>query len=259
MNKNKIYIVLIVSVFVFFIVMFALFGVDNLRKNSYNTTLIVGDNTVWVNKKNNWFNITGGSSLSDLNWDKYNVYINNEKLGDYLLWHNDKWYAFDDKKNAIDLDGGLFAYKANHKVSVYKFIEEEITDTDVVKQVLSENNLDENSKFTVSYKVSFDYDNDKEIEDFYLISNVFPSDFDPEYIFSIVFMVDEDNIYPIYTDISKNTYFNGCKPYFTSFLDVDSDKRYELILSCSRYSVSDSIDMLYQFSDDQFKILVSSQ
>lgn len=259
MSNKKTYIVLITIIFVFFIIMFALFGVDSLRRERYQTTLIVGDNTVWTYKKKHWLNLTNSSSLQDLYWDKYKVYLDNEEFGDYLLWHSDKWYVFDNKKNAVNINGNLLAYKSNHKISVYKFTEEKITDYSVVKQVLESNDLDVDSKFTSSYKVSFDYDNDDEIEDFYVISNAFALDFNPEYTFSIVFMVDGDNIYSIYTDISKNTSFDGCKPYFTSFLDVDNDKKYEFILSCSKYSVSETIDMLYQFRDKEFKIVISSK
>ena len=173
MRGKKIYIVLIIIILVFFLVMFALFGIDNIRKERYNTTLIVGDSTVWAYSKKKWINLTNSSSVRDLNWKKYDVFVNNEKLGNYSLWHSDKWYAFDNKKNAVNINGNILAYKSNHKISVYKFTEEEITDYSVVKQVLENNDLDINSKFTSSYKVSFDYDNDNEVEDFYVISNAF--------------------------------------------------------------------------------------
>lgn len=260
MSSKKTYISLIVIVLVFFLIMFALFGVDSLRREKYKTTLIVGDNTVWVYEKKNWYNYTDNDKLlQDLYWEKYKIFSDNKEFGDYLLWHSDKWYAFDDNKNAVNINGRLLAYKSNHKIKVLDFTEEEIDDYSVVKQVLENNGLDVNSKFTSNYKVSFDYDNDGEIEEFYIISNAFPIDFDPKDIFSIAFMVDSDNIYPIYTDISKNDSFNGCKPYYNAFLDYDNDKNYEFILSCSKYSVSTSIDMLYKYIDKEFKIVISSE
>lgn len=259
MRTKKIYIILIVIVLVFFLVMFALFGVDNLRKEKYNTTLIVGNDTVWTYKRKRWINITNSTSRADLNWDKYKVFVSNEELGDYLLWYSDKWYAFDDNKKPIKIDGSLIAYKANYDMNIYKFTEEKIDDYRYVYDVLKENGLDVESKFTASYKVSLDFDNDESKEDFYLITNTFPMDFNPDKIFSIVFMVDDGNIYNIYTDISNNSGFNGCKPYFTSFIDVDNDKDLELILSCSQYSVSNRIDMLYKFDNNEFKIKISNQ
>ena len=260
MSKNKTYIKIIIFIAVFFVIMFALFGVDNIRKNGYTTVLIVGDNTVWYYKKQNWVNYSNSSFSSDLDWQKYTVYLDNEKFGDYLLWHDDKWYAFDDKKNAISMNGKLLAYKSNHKISIHKFTEETIDDMTPVYQVLENNGLDKDSKFTSSYKVSFDYDNDDVEEEFYIISNAFPIGYDPSKTFSIAFMVDGDNIYPIYTDVSNNvSTFDGCKPYYNTFLDVDNDKKYEFVLSCSRYGISDTVDMLYKNEDNEFKIIISNQ
>ena len=259
MSKKKTYIGLIVFIIIFFIVMFALFGIDNIRRNRYTTVLIVGNNNVWSYQKQKWANYSSLSSINDLNWQEYNIYLNNEEFGKYQLWHDDKWYAFDNKKNAIKLEGDLLAYKANHKMPIHKFTEETITDMDPVYQMLEDNGVDASSKFTSSYKVTFDFDNDKVDEEFYLISNAFPMDFNPSKIFSLAFMVDEDKIYPIYTDVSENTSYDGCKPYYTTFLDVDNDKKYEFVLSCSRYSIYERIDMLYQFVDGEFKIIISNQ
>lgn len=258
MSKNKTYIILIAIIFIFFIIMFALFGVDNIRKERYETTLIVGDNTIWTYQKKKWFNFSNSNSTEDFDWKKYKVFSNNEKVGDYLLWHSDKWYAFDNKKNAVNIDGNLFAYRSNHKISIYKFTEKSIDDYTVVNEVLKNNDLEVTNNFTSSYMVSFDYDGDGEEEDFYLVTNVFPTGFNPDKIFALVFMVDGEEIYPIYTDIGNKGY-DGCKPYFNTFLDLDNDKNYEFILSCSKYSVSGSIDMLYKFVDKEFKIVISSE
>ena len=77
-------------------------------------------------------------------------------------------------------------------------------------------------------------------------------------IFSLVFMVKNNEIYPIYTNITSNTGYNGCKPYFRAFVDVDNDSKYEFILSCAKYSASGTTNMLYEFKDKEFKILISN-
>ena len=128
-----------------------------------------------------------------------------------------------------------------------------------INEVLKENNLSTSSKFTSIYKVNFDFDKDNQEEEFYIITNAFPFDFDPDKIFSIAFMVKSDIIYPIYTDISLNKGLNGCKPYYNTFLDVDNDNTYELILSCGKYSTTGRTDMLYKFKENNFKILISNQ
>jgi len=258
MRDKKVYIILFVVLIVFFVVMFLVFGVENINQSKYSTTILVGDNTIWTYKNKNWVNVNTKSSISKLNWKKYNVFLDNKSFGNYYLWHDDKWYAFDNSKNAVNLDGNFLAYQANFKMKILDFTQEEINDRTYVDAVLAENQISLSSQFTSSYKVSLDFDNDEKLEDFYLISNAFPLDFDPEKIFSIVFMVKNEKIYYIYNDVSENRSFNGCKPFFNSFLDTNNDKTYEFILSCGRYSVSEQIDMLYKFENDSFKIVISN-
>ena len=52
-NKKK-YIIAIIILVLFGIIMFLLFGVDNIRQNQKSTTLIVGDNTVWYYREKKW-------------------------------------------------------------------------------------------------------------------------------------------------------------------------------------------------------------
>lgn len=255
MRSKKTYIVLIGILLAFCLIMFLTFGVDNLIKEKYDTTIILGDDVVWTLKKRNWYYTT---EYEDLNWKKYNVYFDNEKVGNnYYLWHNDKWYVFDNKKNAVKVDGDLLAVNSNYDVKVHDFNISDIEDYSDVSYVLKENNINEN-QFTVDYRIVFDIDNDGEDEVFYVISNTFPMDFDPDTIFSFVFMVKGDSIYPIYSETDNNTGFNGCRPYFNAFIDIDNDSKYEFILSCAEYSTNKVAHGLYKFKNNDFKILISN-
>ena len=254
MRSKKTYIILIGILVVFFLVMFLIFGLDNIKKDSYDTT-IVTDNAVWTMKKQRWDNVT---DFTNLNWKKYDVYTDNIKKGEYYLWYNSKWYAFDKDKNAILLDGNLLGIKSNYDISVLSFDISEIDDYNYINSILEENDLPTDSEYTSSYKVELDYDSDGEEETFYVISNAFPMDFNPDKIFSIVFMVKNEAIYPIYTNIEDNMGFNGCKPYINSFIDVDSDSKYEIILNCGKYSVSSTTSMLYEFKNNEFKMVISN-
>lgn len=255
MKSKKIYIVLIVIMIIFFLIMFFVFGLDELKKEGIDTTIIVDNDTVWTYSGKTWNNI---SSFNKCNWKKYDVYINNEKIGKYYLWYNDKWYVFDNNKNAVMIDGDLLGIKSNYNIYVHSFEKEKIDNYSYVYKVLEDNKLPIDSEYTVNYKVVFDYDGDGEVEEFYVITNVFPTGFNPKKIFSIVFMVKENIIYPIYTNVSNNKGLNGCRPYINSFIDIDDDNKYEFILSCSEYSVSGTNRMLYDFEDNKFKILISN-
>ena len=161
---------------------------NDIKQNRYEATVIVSDEAIWNYHNKKWTNVTSNTSIQNLNWNKYKIYLDNIEFGNYYLWKDDRWYAFDDHKNAISLEGDLLAYRSNFDLKIYDFVEDEIKDKTYVEKVLLENNLSTNSQFTSSSKISFDFDNDGFIEDFYLISNVFPHDFVPDTIFSIVFI-----------------------------------------------------------------------
>ena len=259
MRKKSTYIILIVVLFVFFAVMFLTFGISNIRDKQRELVFLVGDNTIWTYQNKKWTNHESLSANSSLNWQEYNIYLNREKFGKYSLWHDDRWYAFDSMNNAVSLEGDFFAYRSNRNISIYPFQESSIQNYSYVDVVLKENSLPTNHEFTSAYQISFDFDQDGVVEDFYILSNVFPMDFHPEHLFSIAFMVKEGVIYPIYNDIESNYVYNGCKPYFQYFLDVDEDFTSEFIMGCGYYSVEESRYMLYQFQNNEFKILVSNQ
>lgn len=259
MVKKRVYVVLLIVLVIFLIVMFMLFGTKTIKEEKISEILVVGDETVWKYSNKKWHNLTYKSTLQDLSWKKYRVFENNKDIGNYYLWYSDKWYVFDNQRNAVKVDGDIFAYRSNFDLKVKDFSIENVDNYDFVNYVLESNDISISSEFTSIYKIDLDVDNDSNDETFYLISNAFPLDFQPEKSFSIAFMVKDNNIYYIYKDITANKGFNGCKPYYNTFLDVDQDNNIELILSCSKYSVSDRVDMLYKFEEDGFKILISNQ
>lgn len=259
MPNKKVYIVLFVILIVFFAVMFLLFGVDNIQQDNYNATLIVGNNTTWTYKDRRWLYLRNNTSTQEYNWTKFHVFENNEDKGMYYLWHDDKWYVFDDNKNAVPMNGNLIAYQANYNMSILSFQEENVDDYTFVQRALQEHNLSTSSKFSSIYKVRIDYDGDSILEDFYIISNAFALDFNPDVTFSIAFMVKDNMIYYLYQDVSSNAGLNACKPFYQSFIDTNHDDIYEVVLSCGKYSASEQVDMLFQFIEGEFKLLISNQ
>ena len=176
------------------------------------------------------------------------------------MWYDDnKWYAFNSNKTAVKMEGELIAYKANYDLKIKEFETKENNNNTYVHQVLKDNNLSTSSQMTVNNVVNFDIDADGVEEQFYVISNAFASDFYPDTIFSIVFMVKEQKIYSMYTNIEKANYGNGCKPYIRTFLDINDDDKHELILTCAKYSVQEPEDMLFQFNKEKFDLLISNQ
>ena len=255
----KRYVPLIIVMIIVGVTMFLLYGLDSLRREKYETAIVVGDNTSWIYKKKRWIKVSSANAFEDLNWKNFEVYENNERVGSYNLWHDDKWYVFDDKRNAINIEGEMLAYRSNYDITMDEFSKEEITDNTYVNTVLTDHNLSNDNKFTTTYKTSVDIDHDGSLEEFYVISNVFPLNFQPEKIFSFVFMVKDETIYYLYEDVADYRVYAGCSPDIITFIDANADNNDELIVSCFQYSNLGRVDMLYNFNGENFNILISNQ
>lgn len=256
---KKVYMFLIFVILGIGVIMFLLFGVDSLKREQYQTALIVGDNTTWIYQKNKWLHVASSDKFAELNWQKYHVFEDNKSIGTYDLWHDDKWYVFDDQKNAVMPNGTWFAYNTNYDIEVENFSKEELENDKYVESVLEDKELLDDNKFTNAYKSSVDIDHDGIVEDFYVMTNVFTVSDYPKKIFSLVFMVKDEKIYYLYDDVKDYKAYTGCSPNIVTFLDADADNIDEVIVSCDQYSNLGRIDMLYGFNGDEFKILISNQ
>lgn len=260
MIKKRTYIILIIIMVLFFVLSYIFLGADSLKRQKYESLIVIGNNSVFAYKNNNWDRLkVENDTLKEFSWQEFDIYSKNEKLGTYSLWYDSKWYAFDKKRKAINLDDSFIGISSNYEIKVLDYQQEQFTSSNYVTQILKENNLPINSQFTSNYKIDLDVDQDESLEELYLITNVFPIDFNPEKLFAIVFMVKGDNIYYLYKDIRNNNSFNGCKPFVQSILDVDNDNNYEVLISCREYSVSSQTDLLYKYNaeNDEFKIIAS--
>lgn len=258
MKGKSIYFILIAFLLLFALIMFLIFGIDT-KKGDNQTIIAVGDNTTWIYQNKKWYKVSKPESYQKLDWKVFKVFEDGKNIGDYYLWHDDKWYVFDKNKSAVEVTGEFFAYRSNDDLNLIDFSKENISTNTYIEEVLKENYLATESKFTKSYKTTIDVDNDGIGEDFYVISNAFPMDFNPKMSFSIVFMVKDGKIYNLYKNVGEYNAYNGCSPEIIASFDADRDNTNEVLVSCYQYSVSGRIDMLYKFAKDEFKIIASNQ
>lgn len=260
----KKYRILLIILVVYFVVFFCVVGIGNLKRNGHQVTLLIGDNTVWNYNKQKWENITSDTIIDKLGWQEYNVYVNNKYVDDYYMWYDDsKWYAFtqdkDKNKKAVILEGDILAYRSNYDLKVKSFKTETNKNKTYVNQVLTENSISTGTTFTTNNVVKIDIDNDGVIEEFYTISNAFATDNYPTKVFSIVFMVKNGQIYPMYKNITTSEKGSNCKPFIRTVFDIDDDDTHEVLVTCAKYSVQKPEDMLYQLTDEGFKLVISNQ
>ena len=80
MKKNKRYIILIIILIIYFVALYFLIGKDYQEEKESTTKLIVGNHAIWELSDMNWYNIRKNSEIKELNWQEYQVYIDNKKL-----------------------------------------------------------------------------------------------------------------------------------------------------------------------------------
>ena len=260
-KTNKIIIIIIVVVVIYCLILFFfLGGSKRISKEKNDVVLIVDQSTMWTYSKKHWTNVTLDESVEKLNWLKYNVYVDDKKIGNYYMWYdNSEWYLFDKDRNSINYDGELFAYNSNYDIKINKFDVKDINDFSYVEEVLKRNKLNniDTSEYVVSSQVDIDIDNDGNEEEFYIISNSSIALGDKNN-FSIIFMVKDDKIYNVYSEINKSS--STCLPYISKFIDIDEDNKLELIVGCDSLNVNGNKKFLYKFTDEnKYKIIISNR
>ena len=258
MKNNKRYIILITILVAFFLVMYMLYGRGNIEKQKVKTTILLNPNTVFLYRQNEWYRYDK-EEISKLNWNKYNIYLDSNYKGEFYVWHDDEWYLFDEDKNAINYSEKFLGIKANYDIKVKDFYVEENSNSEYTKEILSSNDISTYSELTVNDKIDVDIDNDGTNETIYIVSNTFPTETNPNTIFSFVFMVKDNKIIQIYSNKIQGDAYSGCMPYVNSILDADDDNNYEIVLTCARFSEQEPINSLYKFENNQFKQLISSE
>lgn len=258
---NKKYVILIFIVIIYFAVMFLVFGLDKIAADKREATILLDNSSVFRLSNNKWTSINDSIQKKDFDWNKFNVFVNYQSIGQYYLWYDDKWYLFDEGRHPYIYDEGrFFAISANYEVKMAPISSGSISNTSYVDKVLEENSISNTEALTVKDIYSIDFDNDGLVEDFYVISNAFSTSSVINKVFNFVFMVKNGRITYLYREIfDGNDGQNGCKPYINTVVDLTSDNVYEIILSCSAFSVQDRLDMLYTYDKGTFKMLINNQ
>lgn len=262
-KNKKIGIILIIVLIVFALLMFILVGVGAFRRQKEKLYIVVDNDAMWVYKNEKWSTISVEDAKS-YNWMAFDVYQGNSFFDRcYMMYTNNKWYIFDNSKNAVIPKEKVLAIGGNMNVSVIDFNTSSITDLDnsYIKYVLNKYGIDDVVNFTNKEKISLDFDNDGKSEDLFVLSNIFPIGFSPKKSYNLIFLRDDDNsTYVVYKSISDfGSSYSGCKAYVSSIIDVDMDKNYEILVGCGYYSVGGVYNALYTFKDNKYQMLISNR
>ena len=250
MKKKRKYVIFIVIVFIYLIFTGILY-LNNKRNKLY---IVVRNDIVWV-YQNKELKSLNNKNKKTLNWTKFKVYSDGKKIGRYSLWYDNKWYVFKDNNDPVNYDGELFAYKSQKNIKALSYKNEEVKDNQYIDFLLKKNNIINDNNYNVKNYINVDIDSDGEKEDFYLVSNAFKENIVSKKYYAFAFMVKNNKIYTIYSDVTKDTY-DGCIPAIDAFIDIDSDDKYEVVFTCSKYSIQKSINKVYRFKDKNFEEII---
>ncbi len=260
MKSNKVYIILIVTLFLFAGILYLLIGLPSRNVEKREITILTGEKTAFQLKNGYWQAVNSSYEIGKYDWEKYSVYLDDEYSGEYYLWNDgDNFRLFDLQKQAVHYTEKMLALRANFNLNVKTFEIFENIDYNYVLEMLESHGISSNESLTVNNYLNVDIDSDGKEETIYVVSNAFIEEVEPETTFSFVFMIKDNKTYMLYEYQEKNLFGNALKPYIHSILDADGDGSYEILLTCSRYSIEKPIYTLYKFDNQKFKKLASDE
>lgn len=235
MKIKKQYLIVFGILIFYFLIMCIIF--NDKSKNTNPTYILLDSKNIWKYQAKEWKNVTN-SSNAEYDWEKFDIYENQEKKGSYKVhFYNNEMYIFDDQKNRIRTEGNVLAIKGNKKINIIPYKESSI-ENEKIYQILEELNIESNSdltKLSSNKKITIDIDNDQEKETFYSLSNIFIDN--DELIsnkkFSVIAMEKNNKISFLMDEIyNKEEFMEYCNPEVFSIIDVNEDEKLEIISKC---------------------------
>ncbi len=258
MNKYT-KVAIIIIIFFIILLLAVLLSSDErktiLQSNRYESYLVVGQNSIFTYQNKNIYNVTKNKELRNaLEWEKFTIISDHKKLGNYLMHYDEKWYLFDENKTAIDYDEEtLIAYKSNYNLKYSYKSQNEVIDNKYINKVLETKKLS-GDHITYSSEVYFDIDNDGQNETFYVVGNTMPIEANEDKKYAISFMVKDEIIYLIYVNLFEDFKRVYCLPQIEGFLDLNSNNKNEIIISCNTMSTLQQQVNIYEFNKKNNKI-----
>lgn len=250
MKINKKYMILLGIFTIYILVMFLIFGRDFIRNNLDSSTIAISPDTIWNFEQGKW---KDNGNKTDYSMKNYEVYEDSKYLGELKLTYNDKLYLFDSERKPVRYENSIIAVKGSIDIGVIPFKNTTISNSNkVVTKILKEKKIKVSRDTLTSKLIKIDLDNDGKLEEIYTISNVFNTD-DYSNSIAIIAVLENNEITYLKEDVKEGKYtLTMCMPYIQNIIDIDKDKKYEIITTCSYYSNNGTCHTLF---DNDYKML----
>lgn len=265
MKIKKGYVIILTIVILYFVLMYFLFmrSSPQMIPTSGEITIILSPNTVWRYRNNRWKEISSENSIQN---QYYDLYIDNKLIGNYELGYmDDSWRYYPNENclatdiNCVDkslINENFIAITGDRDISVVETNKETLEKSDkYVKQVLQELGLKESNYLSIE-KISIDYDNDKQNEMLYAVDNVFQFNDDVSKYYSIVFVVDKEEVRILSKNITSSEYDN-CSISISNILNLSTNKKYSVITKCMYNDMIGSCHEMFELKQGNFVKVMS--
>lgn len=186
MKKYKGIIILIVVLLIYGLVMFFLFSSEEDKERLKKEP--IESNEKIPTEKDNYYLVTDNSKYQYYNnkfnktyianiekQEKFNVFVDNKKFGDYKLKHAAVWNLFDENNTFKMHEGKLLATTSNMNTKVRNYKIREINDNDKV-MLINKYNLSTFSYISSNEVVDIDLDNNGVMDEIICLSSMQESD-----------------------------------------------------------------------------------
>lgn len=247
-KKNIIGIIILIIIFVVLIITFIIKinknAVVNVKKE--DKYIMLNESLLWKKDGLSWTQLS--SVPSNFTEMKFNLYYGTSvKKNVNINQAKNTWYYFDNNYNEIKYND-IRGVSLNYNLSFPNYEIELVNENDnIVSKILNKLNISKKGYYNV-YKVNLDFDKDGVIETLYTMYNYVFDQIDYDFT-SIFFMVKDNQITQI---IEQDKW-----PYdFISVLDIDNDKKYEVIMSYNVKNIPtfDSCYKLYKYKNGKWAI-----
>ena len=253
---KKSYIILAIILVSFMIIMYLIFGF-NSKKETY---IVIGNDVKWK-LTDKWED--DNTSVQFPTSTKFNVYDETGYLGNYIIkHHNDKWYVFDESDNFIKTSGDIFATNDSEIVlENYEVTELNNDDLKQLDEILKEYDILDYTLLSINKKIEFDFNQDGENEELFIVSNLFSEENNGEDLFSLIYYVNNNKVQIIKENIvSKENELDSQYSDVGYILNVDRNKKYELIIKNECFNnVCEPCYEMYKLKFGKYKSIKSCE
>lgn len=218
LKRRKVYIILIIILIIYFVIVYY-FVSNNENENKKKANIIVNGINAWKYENSTWEYIYEFNEIN--NKDKYKIYLSNNYIGDYkIIVNNNRIYAFDNNNNSLQYNEPIIAINSNYDIDLKNISYSEYTDEDnnILSKIMSDYSI-----YTFrNNKILIDLDNDGNIETLYIV-NCYNSN---ELVFSGIYLYNGKLL-----EIVRSDDLNYISYNIESFIDIDNDNNYELLIS----------------------------